>query len=108
MAFFVLTAHQMYGVTRLVPRMQQMFQGFGADLPDRTTWAIENHIVGCILIALASLLSTGYLLVRQNASPGALKLAYAASTVSVVAAFAWSGWVQSAMFEPIFSLGAVI
>jgi hypothetical protein len=88
--------------------MQQMFQGFGADLPERTTWAIENHIIGCILIALSSLLSTGYLVVRQNASPLALKLAYAASTISVVAAFTWSGWVQSALFEPIFRLGAVI
>ena len=107
-AFFVLTSHQMYGVTRLVPRMQSILRGFGAELPERTTWAIENHIIGCILIALASLVSTSYLLVRQDASPGALKVAYSVSLVSLVAAFAWSGWIQSAMIEPIFQLGAVV
>jgi type II secretory pathway component PulF len=107
-AFLLLTAHQIYGVIRLVPKIHVLLKGFGAELPASTAWTIENYMAGCVLIALLSAGSTVFVLAVQNASARTLKLAYLASIASLVAAFAWSGWVVSAMYEPIFRLGAPI
>jgi len=107
-AFSILTAYQLYGVTRLVPKIQLILKGFGADLPAVTAWAIENYMAGCALSALLSLCSTAYVLAKLNNPSAGLKVGYLASIVSLVAAFAWSGWVVSAMYEPIFRLAAPI
>jgi hypothetical protein len=92
----------------MVPKIELILGGFGAELPTVTVWAIENHTAGCALIALFSLCSTVYVLANLNKPSAGLKTGYLASIASLVAAFAWSGWVVSAMYEPIFRLGEAI
>lgn len=106
--FSIVTAHQLYGVTRLVPKVQLILQGFGDELPAATSWAIDNYLVGCVVIALLSLCSTAYVLAKLSGPSVWLKAGYLTSIVSFAAAFAWSGWVVSAMYEPIFRLAAPI
>jgi type II secretory pathway component PulF len=107
-AFSVLTGYQIYGVMRLVPRIQLILKGFGADLPAVTAWAIENYAAGCAVTALFSLFSTAYVIAKLNNPSADLRLGYLVSIISLAAASAWSGWVVSAMYEPIFRLGAPI
>src|SRR5688500_2598539 len=84
-AFLMLTAYQLYGVTRMVPKIELILGGFGAELPTATVWAIENHAVGCALIALFSLCSTVYVLANLNKPSAGLKTGYLASIASLVA-----------------------
>jgi type II secretory pathway component PulF len=107
-AFLILAASQVYGVTRLVPKVQLILKGFGAELPHTTVWAIDHYMTGSVLIALLSLCSTVYILTKLSRPSIGLKIAYLASVVSVAAAFAWSGWIVSAMYEPILRLAAPI
>lgn len=107
-AFLVLTAQQLYGVSRLVPKIEQILQGFGADLPAATVWAIDNYLFCCALIAALALCSTAFVFAKQGTPSIGLKFSYLASIVSVLVSFAWSGWVVAAMYEPIVRLAAPI
>ena len=107
-AFMIMAAHQIYGTYRLVPRIRLILEGMGAELPASTTWAMENYVVGCVLIALFSICSTAYVLTKLNTPSMGLKLGYMATIMAVVGAFSWSGWIASAMYEPIFRLAVPI
>ena len=107
-AFLLLVLWQCFGVVTSVPKFPDLFRGFGADLPPTTTFVLEYYWLGCLLATALSVASAGYLIQRAGGKTIHLKIAYVMSLVALVGSFVWSGFVNSALFAPILSLGAAV
>ena len=108
-AFLALVLQQNYVVVSHVPNMMEMYKGFGADLPDRTVFIASWYQAGCALFVLVAVFSAGSILLREESlSDLRVKQLYVTLVLSVVGTLAWTAFVTSALYAPVFRLGAPI
>lgn len=107
-AFLLLVLWQCFGVMSSVPKFPELFRGFGAELPSNTAFVLKYYWVGCIVVAVLSVVSAGFVVFRSGGKGKHVRAAYVISLVALVGAFVWSGFVNAALFAPILSLGSAI
>ncbi len=108
-AFLALVLQQSYVVVSQVPGMMEMYKGFGADLPPRTIFVASWYKVGCAVFLLVAIFSAGSILLREKSlTELRIKQLYVTLVASVVGTLAWTAFVTSALYAPVFSMGTVI
>jgi len=91
-----------------VANFQQLFAGFGADLPRITSFMFRYHQLGCLVFAAVSIISAVFLFMRPQAPAAYFRVAYTASLSAAAGAFLWVNFVAYAIYVPIDMLGKPI
>jgi type II secretory pathway component PulF len=99
---------QSCGVVVGTPQFENLFAGFGTSIPPMTLFALKAYWIVSIVNVAISLVSSSYIWLKPRAPEWRLKIAYGLALTSLVGAFAWSGFVAVAIYQPIFQLGAHI
>ena len=91
-----------------IPHFRQLFRGFGADLPGTTMFLLEWRYLLWIFPGLALLLLSVALTTRpERAIAGHRRIAVAFVLLCLTSQLV-NGFALSALYAPIFKLGAVV
>ena len=107
-AFVLLVLMQSYGVLVGTPQFKTLLANFGSEIPALTRFALRYYWIGCFGNAALSIGSAAYIWLKPGALEVRLKVAYGLSLLALVGAFAWSGLVLVALYQPIINMGATL